>query len=169
MKPRSRTWGNAGRNGGEYYTPRPLIRAMIQVVKPKVGDRIYDGAVGSAGFLCEAFEYLKAKQGLTTKDLELLHTRTFYGKEKKVPRLRHRDNEHDPAWDRGAEHPAHQHAGGEPRRHPGEGPLRRGAGESALRLSGGADAAAALRLVGLPVLCAEPARVLRAAGVNYYR
>ncbi len=75
--------GNAGRNGGEYYTPRPLIRAMIQVVKPKVGDRIYDGAVGSAGFLCEAFEYLKAKQGLTTKDLELLHTRTFYGKEKK--------------------------------------------------------------------------------------
>ena len=75
--------GNAGRNGGEYYTPRPLIRAMVQVVKPKIGDRIYDGAVGSAGFLCEAFEYLKAKQDLTTKDLELLQTRTFYGKEKK--------------------------------------------------------------------------------------
>ena len=30
--------GNAGRNGGEYYTPRPLIRAMIQVVKPKIGE-----------------------------------------------------------------------------------------------------------------------------------
>lgn len=41
--------GNAGRNGGEYYTPRPLIRAMIQVVKPKIGERIYDGACGSAG------------------------------------------------------------------------------------------------------------------------
>jgi len=39
--------GNAGRNGGEYYTPRPLIRAMIQVVKPQIGDRIYDGAWGS--------------------------------------------------------------------------------------------------------------------------
>ena len=45
--------GNAGRNGGEYYTPRPLIRAMVQVVKPQMGERIYDGACGSAGFLCE--------------------------------------------------------------------------------------------------------------------
>ena len=43
--------GNAGRNGGEYYTPRPLIRAIIQVVQPKIGERIYDGACGSAGFL----------------------------------------------------------------------------------------------------------------------
>jgi type I restriction enzyme M protein len=51
--------GNAGRNGGEYYTPRPLIRAMVQVVAPKIGERIYDGACGSAGFLCESFEYLK--------------------------------------------------------------------------------------------------------------
>ena len=42
--------GNAGRNGGEYYTPRPLIRAMIKVLKPQVGERIYDGAAGSAGF-----------------------------------------------------------------------------------------------------------------------
>jgi type I restriction enzyme M protein len=75
--------GNAGRNGGEYYTPRPLIRAIVQVVKPKIGERIYDGAVGSAGFLCEAFEYLKAKGNLTTKDLTTLQTRTFYGKEKK--------------------------------------------------------------------------------------
>jgi type I restriction enzyme M protein len=75
--------GNAGRNGGEYYTPRPLIRAMVKVVDPKIGERIYDGAVGSAGFLCEAFEYLNAKPGLTTSDLETLQTRTFYGKEKK--------------------------------------------------------------------------------------
>src|SRR6202521_3022043 len=75
--------GNAGRNGGEYYTPRPLIRAIVQVVKPRIGDRIYDGAVGSAGFLCESFEYLKSKGNLTTKDLATLQTRTFYGKEKK--------------------------------------------------------------------------------------
>jgi len=75
--------GNAGRNGGEYYTPRPLIRAMVQVVKPKIGERIYDGAVGSAGFLCEAFDYLRSGKSLTTKDLDTLQTRTFYGKEKK--------------------------------------------------------------------------------------
>ena len=78
-----RNMGNAGRNGGEYYTPRPLIRAIVQVVKPKIGDKIYDGAVGSAGFLCESFEYLKAKPGLTTKDAKTLQERTFYGKEKK--------------------------------------------------------------------------------------
>ncbi len=78
-----RNMGNAGRNGGEYYTPHPLIRAMVQVVKPKIGDRIYDGACGSAGFLCEAFDYLSAKDDLSTKDLKTLQERTFYGKEKK--------------------------------------------------------------------------------------
>jgi type I restriction enzyme M protein len=79
--------GNAGRNGGEYYTPRPLIRAMVQVVRPEIGERIYDGACGSAGFLCEAFEYLtdpkRHKGKLTTKDLKTLQEATFYGKEKK--------------------------------------------------------------------------------------
>lgn len=75
--------GNAGRNGGEYYTPRPLIRAMIQVVQPRIGERIYDGACGSAGFLCEAFDYLKAQPNLKTSDLETLQTSTFFGKEKK--------------------------------------------------------------------------------------
>ena len=75
--------GNAGRNGGEYYTPRPLIRAIVRVVKPKIGQRIYDGAVGSAGFLCESFDYLKSFSGLTTSNFKTLQTRTFYGKEKK--------------------------------------------------------------------------------------
>ena len=74
--------GNAGRNGGEYYTPRPLIRAMIKVVKPRIGEKIYDGAAGSCGFLCEAFDYLK-DQAKTTVDAETLQRRTFYGKEKK--------------------------------------------------------------------------------------
>jgi type I restriction enzyme M protein len=75
--------GNAGRNGGEYYTPRPLIRAMVKVVNPRIGETIYDGACGSAGFLCESFDYLKAGAKLTTKDLQTLQTRTFCGKEKK--------------------------------------------------------------------------------------
>jgi type I restriction enzyme M protein len=75
--------GNAGRNGGEYYTPRPLIRAIVQVVKPKIGQKIYDGACGSAGFLCEAFDYLWSGKNLTAKDFNTLQSRTFYGKEKK--------------------------------------------------------------------------------------
>ncbi len=79
--------GNAGCNGGEYYTPRPLIRSMVKVIKPKIGERIYDGAVGSAGFLCEAHDYLRHGGGngseLTTSQLQMLQTKTFYGKEKK--------------------------------------------------------------------------------------
>jgi type I restriction enzyme M protein len=93
--------GNAGRNGGEYYTPRPLIKTIVKVVAPKIGETVYDGAVGSAGFLCEAFEYLlgrgtagvsendgtgatrRAPTGLSTNDIDILQKRTFYGKEKK--------------------------------------------------------------------------------------
>ena len=75
--------GNAGRNGGEYYTPRPLARAVVRVLKPRIGERIYDGAVGSAGFLCEAYDYLMAQPNLTTSDIKTLQERTFYGKEKK--------------------------------------------------------------------------------------
>ena len=75
--------GNAGRNGGEYYTPRPLIKAIIKVVQPKIGQTIYDGAVGSAGFLCEAFAYLMESKKLTPTDVDTLQKKTFFGKEKK--------------------------------------------------------------------------------------
>ena len=79
--------GNAGRNGGEYYTPRPLIRAMIDVIQPQIGETIYDGAAGSAGFLCEAFDYLRKggreQKQLSTNDLKILQESTFYAKEKK--------------------------------------------------------------------------------------
>jgi type I restriction enzyme M protein len=56
---------------------------MVRVVQPRIGERIYDGAVGSAGFLCEAFDYLKSRPSLTTADLKTLQEQTFYGKEKK--------------------------------------------------------------------------------------
>ena len=75
--------GNAGRNGGEYYTPRPLIKTIVKVVAPKIGNSIYDGAAGSAGFLCEAFEYLTISKERSTSDVDTLQKKTFYGKEKK--------------------------------------------------------------------------------------
>ncbi len=76
--------GNAGRNGGEYYTPRPLVRAIVQVVQPKLGESIYDGALGSAGFHCETFDYLRTTYpNRTVAQDRFLQTRTFYGKEKK--------------------------------------------------------------------------------------
>ncbi len=79
---RIKRMGNAGRNGGEYYTPRPLIRAMIKLVDPKIGETIYDGACGSAGFLCEAWDYLR-RPDLSGEEWETLQRRTFYGQEKK--------------------------------------------------------------------------------------
>ena len=54
-----RNMGNAGRNGGEYYTPRPLIRAIVQVVNPTIGESILDPACGSADFLCESYKRLR--------------------------------------------------------------------------------------------------------------
>ena len=71
------------RNGGEYYTPRPLIRAMIKVTAPQIGETIYVGAKGSAGFLCEAFDHLRPL-ATTVTEWETLQTRTFYGQAKKA-------------------------------------------------------------------------------------
>lgn len=75
--------GNAGRNGGQYYTPRPLIRAMIEVIKPQIGEKVYDAAAGSCGFLCEAFDYIHANMKQTTSNMKKLQENTLYGKEKK--------------------------------------------------------------------------------------
>lgn len=75
--------GNAGRNGGQYYTPRPLIRAMIQVIDPRIGEKVYDAACGSAGFLCEAYNYIYNRMEKTTGNLKKLQEETLYGKEKK--------------------------------------------------------------------------------------
>jgi type I restriction enzyme M protein len=75
--------GNAGRNGGQFYTPRPLIRAMINVIDPKIGETLYDPALGSAGFICEAFDYINTRMEKTTENQSILQEKTFYGKEKK--------------------------------------------------------------------------------------
>jgi len=75
--------GNAGRNGGEYYTPRALIRAMIHVVDPQIGEKIYDSACGSCGFLCESYDYIYHKMEKSVDNLKLLQEETLFGKEKK--------------------------------------------------------------------------------------
>ena len=75
--------GNAGRNGGEYYTPRPLIKSIVKVLNPKIGETVYDGAVGSAGFLCEACDWMRHSKELNAADHQALQHDTFYGKEKK--------------------------------------------------------------------------------------
>ncbi|REJ90692.1 MAG: SAM-dependent DNA methyltransferase [Planctomycetota bacterium] len=72
---------------GEFYTQRHIIRAMVEVVHPQVGDKVYDPCFGTCGFLGEAADYMrdpernpKAKQ-LSGRDLEKLQSKTFYGLE----------------------------------------------------------------------------------------
>ena len=90
--------GNAGRNGGEYYTPRPLIKTIVKVVAPEMGNKVYDGAVGSAGFLVEAFEYLKQSKKLTTTDITILQKKNILRQREKITGLYYWHHEHDPTW-----------------------------------------------------------------------
>ncbi|MBK6689480.1 MAG: N-6 DNA methylase [Deltaproteobacteria bacterium] len=69
---------------GEFYTQRHVIRAMVAVVEPKIGDRIYDPCFGTAGFLAESAEYVRGNSGsLSGKDLDALNRKTFFGVELK--------------------------------------------------------------------------------------
>lgn len=68
---------------GEFYTQRHIIRAMVQVVRPKPGERVYDPCFGTAGFLGEAAEFVRQNGKLNAKHLEALQNKTFYGIELK--------------------------------------------------------------------------------------
>jgi type I restriction enzyme M protein len=112
--------GNAGRNGGEYYTPRPLITTIIKVVAPKIGDKIYDGACGSAGFLCEAFAYLKNnnQRNRDTAKANLLRQR------EKIVGLYYRYNEYDFARCGSTQYCAYQYPCRKPGRYTRKRPIR---------------------------------------------
>jgi type I restriction enzyme M protein len=71
----------AGTNG-EFYTPRPVVRFMVDRVAPQIGETVYDPAAGTCGFLVETYDYMR-KQQRTVEDWETLQTRTLYGTEKK--------------------------------------------------------------------------------------
>ena len=80
-----KSMGSDGGNSGEFYTPRAIIKAMVETTDIKVGDTIYDGAVGSGGFLVEAFDFLTEgdkKEKLSAKDWETIQNDTFFGQEK---------------------------------------------------------------------------------------
>jgi type I restriction enzyme M protein len=71
----------AGTNG-EFYTPRPVVRFMVDRLATYIGETVYDPAAGTCGFLVEAYEYMKGQQR-TLEDRETLQTRALYGTEKK--------------------------------------------------------------------------------------
>lgn len=76
--------GERGNDGGQFFTPREIIRAMVQVIDPKIGQTVYDPGCGTGGFLAQAYEYMRGKAGdnITGPKLEELKRRTFYGREK---------------------------------------------------------------------------------------
>jgi type I restriction enzyme M protein len=78
-----RKLGNENKMAGEFYTPRPIIRFMVEVIDPQIGETVYDPFCGSCGFLVEAFEYMKTQER-TTKDHQVLQRKTFVGQEKKA-------------------------------------------------------------------------------------
>ena len=74
--------GSENRLAGEFYTPRPIVRFMVKVIDPKIGEKIYDPACGTCGFLAESYEHMKPLIW-GALDYELLQRATFYGQEKK--------------------------------------------------------------------------------------
>jgi type I restriction enzyme M protein len=76
-----RNMGEGGGNAGEYYTPRPLIKTMIKLVDPKIGETVYDPACGTCGFLIQTHLYMEPK-AKTAEARKILNNKTFYGKEK---------------------------------------------------------------------------------------
>src|SRR3990172_7401823 len=80
--------GSQGRQaGGEFYTPRPIIRLILKIIDPKISETILDPFMGSGGFLVEAFQYLKIKNP-TAREYEKLQSGAIMGQEKKpVPFL----------------------------------------------------------------------------------
>lgn len=81
--------GSDGGNSGEFYTPRPLIKVITDVINPQIGQSIYDPAVGSCGFLIEAYNHIRyidvqanKQRDLSTDQLKFLNEDTFFGNEK---------------------------------------------------------------------------------------
>lgn len=76
--------GEKGGDGGQFFTPREIIRAMIRVVDPKIGETVYDAACGTGGFLAQAYEYMLGEDKSKIKspnDFDTLKYQTFYGRE----------------------------------------------------------------------------------------
>jgi len=77
--------GEKGNDGGQFFTSREIIRAMVRVIDPKVGETVYDPGCGTGGFLAQSFEHMAGpnNRDITSPDqLETLKVRTFYGREK---------------------------------------------------------------------------------------
>jgi len=76
--------GEKGNDGGQFFTPRQVIKAMVQVIAPTVNETVYDPGCGTGGFLAQSYEFMHDRLGdqATAEQLETLKQRTFWGREK---------------------------------------------------------------------------------------
>ncbi|MEX2139716.1 MAG: N-6 DNA methylase [Pirellulales bacterium] len=76
--------GEKGNDGGQFFTPRQVIKAMVRVIDPKADETVYDPGCGTGGFLAQSFEHIKNRlvDDATAEQLESLKQRTFWGREK---------------------------------------------------------------------------------------
>lgn len=76
--------GERGSDAGQFFTPREVIRAMVQAIDPKIGETVYDPCCGTGGFLAQAAEHMRPKTGgrVSGAAISRLKTETFWGREK---------------------------------------------------------------------------------------
>ena len=76
--------GEKGNDGGQFFTPREIIRAMVRAIDPRAGETVYDPGCGTGGFLVQSFLHMREKLGgaATADEVETLSRQTFYGREK---------------------------------------------------------------------------------------
>ena len=77
--------GEKGNDGGQFFTPRQVIKAMVQVIDPMADETVYDPGCGTGGFLAQSFEHMAGPNNekvQTAEQLETLKERTFWGREK---------------------------------------------------------------------------------------
>ena len=77
--------GEKGGDGGQFFTPREIVRATVRVVDPKIGETVYDPGCGTGGFLAQAYEHMAGNGDeniQNAQQLETLKNDTFYGREK---------------------------------------------------------------------------------------
>ncbi len=73
---------DAAGDSGEFYTPRAVVRFMVEVSNPRLGEKILDPACGTGGFLVETYQHLE-KQSKTVQDRRTLQERSIFGGEAK--------------------------------------------------------------------------------------
>lgn len=75
--------GDKSNDGGQFFTPREIIRVMVRVIAPKVGETVYDPCCGTGGFLAQTYEFIREfSEELSVEKIETLKRYTFYGREK---------------------------------------------------------------------------------------